>query len=159
MVKMLSFDTSTSASGVAYFIDGVYISSTVLMANKKDKGDVRLDWMIKEIYRVMRNAKPDIVVIEQEKIGNSKITVMLSQLIGAVRAYCVDNDISYWLLEPAQWRSAIGVQKPGITRDQFKPLVMEWVKNNITTKEMISDDQSDAIAIGYAYIKMFEGKQ
>lgn len=155
ITKLLALDTSTTCTGYAVYLQGVYVSSGLIKESDKD-ANARLDKMIVAIYRTIKDVEPDVIVLENEVIGGSRVTVMLSKLVGAIRGWAVGHGISYYELDPAQWRSLIGVQAPGIKREKYKEIVQEYVVKNIVNKEFEKDDESDAIAIGQAYINLFK---
>ena len=156
MVKLVSLDTSTTCTGVAVYVDGEYASSKVLPADKKLNKDERFNLMAKQIIAELDAQSPDIVVIEDDVVkGSMSVVTLLSKLIGVVRGYCVAKDIFYYELPPSSWRKPLGIQKAKAKREELKQLALDFVHNNISEDEMISDDQSDAICIGYAYIKIY----
>ena len=154
ITKLLALDTSTTCTGYAVYLQGAYVSSGLIKEKDKD-ANTRLDHMIADIYRTIKEVEPDIIVLENEVIGGSRVTVMLSKLVGAIRGWAVGHGISYYELDPAQWRSLIGVQAPGIKREEYKAIVQKYVIENIVDKKFEKDDESDAVAIGQAYINMF----
>lgn len=156
MVKLVSLDTSTTCTGVAVYVDGEYVSSKVLPADKKLNKDERFTLMAKQIIAELEKQKPDIVVIEDDVVkGSMAIVTLLSKLIGVVRGYCITRDIFYCELPPSSWRKPLGIQKSKAKREELKQLALDFVRENISDDEMISDDQSDAICIGYAYITIY----
>lgn len=157
ITKLLSLDTSTTCTGYAVYLQGHYVSSGLIKENEKN-ADERLNHMIVDIYRLIADVKPHVIVLENEVIGGSRVTVMLSKLVGAIRGWAVGHGLSYYELDPSQWRSLIGVQSPGIKREEYKKIVQKYVIENIVDKDFEKDDESDAVAIGQAYINMFNGK-
>lgn len=156
--KLISLDASTSATGVAIFVDGKYKQSYVLETNKKIKGDEKLEQMINLIYSLIDGEKPDIVVAENiVSVRNANTTRMLQELIGAIRGHCVYRHIIYRTLRPAEWRSQIVKvveQKPeGRKREDQKAWSLDVVNNKFGIKTE-SDDLADAVCIGRAYIEM-----
>ena len=158
--KLISLDASTSATGVAVFVDGKYKESYVIETNKKIKGDEKLEQMIDLIHSLIEGEKPDIVIAENiVSVRNANTTRMLQELIGAIRGHCVYRHIVYRTLRPTEWRSQIvkiSGQKPeGRKREDQKVWSLDVVNNKFNIKTE-SDDEADAVCIGRAYIEMMK---
>lgn len=158
-IKMLSLDTSTSCTGVAVWSNGNYIFSTVLSTDKNVKGEDKLNQMIQLIINYIKLESPQIILTEQLAVTrNAKTVGMLTELLGAIRGFCVTNDISYYSLRPSEWRKEVSQvfnQKPnGRKREDQKAWALDIVNNkmNICTD---SDDQAEAILLGMSYVKIF----
>ena len=162
ITKLLSLDTSSSASGWAYFENGEYIQSGVINFNtseckKKYKGrsDKRLDDMCISIINMLSEIKPDIVLVEKLNVGrNMASTRMLAKIMGVIYGYTLLNDCDYEEIQASEWRSKIGIQSAKLKREDYKRLSIQYVKDNI--KKDVSDDEADSICAGIGYIKMFD---
>ena len=159
---MLSLDTSSSKTGWAYFLAGRYIKSGVINLDTKeckkkykDNSDKRIEDMCLAVWNLLQNYKPDIIVIEKLNVSrNMNATRVLSKVIGAVYTYYIlTDDCSYFEIQPTQWRSQLGMQSGKKKRDELKRLSIEYVRN--TLGKEVTDDESDSICQGLAYIKMF----
>lgn len=158
-IKLLSLDTSTSATGVAKFVNGKYIDHDLLETDKKLKGDDKLNQMIQLIYQYIELEKPDIIVIEMESVTrNPQVQRMLTELIGAVRGKCISENIPFCELRPTEYRSIIVKKFDKKPKGRKRVDQKEWsldIVNNTLKIPTESDDCSDAILLGYAYIQMF----
>lgn len=149
--KLLSLDTSSSSTGWAFFIDGEYKTSNVLVSDETDSAE-RLKDMVSKIIGLISVIQPDIVVIETPVvIRNPQVQRMLTMIFGAVYGKCISDDIEFQELRPTEWRKLIEPGPKPRKRDELK----EWSK--VKAKELfnvidISDDVSDAILIGQAYV-------
>ena len=158
-VKTISFDSSTSCTGVAIFKGEKYSSSSALINDKKLKGDEKLNSMIKMIVDFLEKEKPDIVVTERLAVTRNAQTVsMLAELLGSIRGYCVINNIDYYSLRPGEWRSevvSIVNQKPnGRKREDQKAWALDIVNNKFNIDTNV-DDEAEAILLGMAYMNLF----
>lgn len=159
-VKLISLDTATGTTGYSIFIDGIYKESGIIETSSKIKGDEKLEQMMDLIHSLLKGEQPDIVITELVvPVRNAQATRMLQELTGSVRGFCVEHQISYYSLRPTEWRNAItkttGQKPKGRKREDQK----EWsldVVNNVLRIKTESNDQSDAILIGKAYIEMFK---
>lgn len=123
---------------------------------KKYKGnsDKRICDMCLNIINLLREIKPDIVVIEKLNVGRNMVAVRaLSKVIGVVYCYSILNDCFYYEIQPSQWRSRLGMQSSKRKREEYKQLSIDYVKENFNKD--VSDDESDSICAGVGYIKMF----
>lgn len=155
--KLLSLDTSSSSTGWAYFENGKYVESGLIDLKAIKDSNVRLEKMVREIYKIIDHYSPAAVVTEMTVVlRNPAVQRTLTMILGAVFGKCADCSIEYQSLRPTEWRKLIDAGKKPKKRDELK----EWSK--IKVKELfhvedITDDTSDAILIGQAYINMFGG--
>lgn len=152
--KLLALDTSTSSTGWAYFENGKYVVSDVISIKDQKNTDLRMEQMISEIYRLIDCYSPTIVVTEMTVVvRNPAVQRMLTMILGAVYGNCVVNDIDYYSLRPTEWRKLIDPGKKPKKRDELK----EWSKQKVFKLygiDNVTDDVSDAILIGQAYVNM-----
>lgn len=158
---MISLDTSSSKTGWAKYQDGTYIESGVIDLDTyqhkkkyKDNYDKRIEDMSLEVYQLLYDYQPDIIVIEKLNVGKNMVSVRaLSKIIGVVYCYAILNKCFYFEIQASQWRSQLGMQSSKRKREEYKKLSIEYVKNNLDID--VGDDESDAICAGIGYIKMF----
>ena len=149
--KLLALDTSSSSTGWAFFIDGDYKTSSVLISDGANSSE-RLGDMVSKINGLITVMSPDIVVIETPVVvRNPQVQRILTMIFGAVYGKCISDDIEFQELRPTEWRKLIEPGPKPRKRDELK----EWSK--VKAKELfdvidISDDVSDAILIGQAYV-------
>ena len=155
--KLISMDTSSTSTGVAIFIDGV-LSRHFLIETKSIKDtEIRIIEMISRLYEIIDFEKPDIIVTELTVVTrNAQAQRNLTMILGAIYGKCIENNIWYHSYRPTEWRSLIDtVKKPlGRKREDYKAWSLEVVKD-IYDIECNTDDISDAILIGAAYVKKF----
>lgn len=123
---------------------------------KKYKGnsEQRIEDMCLSIINLLREIKPDIIVIEKLNVGRNMVAVRaLCKVIGVVYCYSILNDCFYYEIQPSQWRSKLGIQSSKRKREEYKQLSIDYVKENFNIE--VSDDESDSICAGVGYIKMF----
>jgi len=113
-----------------------------------------MEQMISEIYRLIECYSPTVVVTEMTVVvRNPAVQRMLTMILGAVYGNCVVNDIDYYSLRPTEWRKLIDPGKKPKKRDELK----EWSKQKVFELygiDNVTDDVSDAILIGQAYVNM-----
>ena len=157
MASLLSLDTSSTRTGWAFFIGGKYKKSGVIDLTSKEakkmSSDDRISTMCKTIFSIIQKLKPDSVVIEKLTVSRNMTTVrVLSKIIGTVYSYSILNDINCIEVEASQWRSALGMQKRGRKRDEYKKISVQYVEELISKK--VTDDEADAVCIGLGYMKI-----
>ena len=155
--KLISMDTSSTSTGVAIFIDGV-LSRHFLIETKNIKDtETRLIKMFSRLYEVIYMEKPDILVTELTVVTrNAQAQRNLTMILGALYGKCIENNIWYHSYRPTEWRSLIDTDKKplGRKRENYKTWSLEVVKD-IYDIDCNTDDISDAILIGSAYVKKF----
>ena len=106
------------------------------------------------IFNLLKEYKPDIIVIEKLNVGRNMVSVRhLSKIIGVVYCYSILNNCYYHEIQATQWRSQIGIQGKNRKRDEYKQLAIEYVKDTLGID--VTDDEADSICVGIGYIKMF----
>ena len=86
--------------------------------------------------------------------GNNIITFKaLAKLQGVLINVCLDEGVEYSVISPSHWKSIVKI-KSKYRRDQKKE-AMEFVDSFFG--ENATEDEADAICIGYSYIKEKEG--
>lgn len=150
MTKLLSIDSSTSSTGYAIFIDGRYSSSGCI--DLKKYKDEKLPEMIRRLFVLIDKENPDIVTVEEMVVSrNAQAARNLTLLLGAVYGKCLERNIFYCSLRPTSWRALIDSGKKPRKREELKAWSLNKVAELFNVKD-VSDDVSDAILIGQAYI-------
>lgn len=156
MSKILSLDTSSKTTGYAVFNDGKLIRySSIDKSDKKDSYE-RMSSMVYELIILIEREAPDVVVIEETVVTrNPQTQRMLSMILGAVFGVCVSNHFNYCSLRPTQWRKAVrgDDEKLPKKREELKLWSISKVAELFNIND-ISDDISDAILIGQAFINI-----
>lgn len=161
ITRLISLDTSSTKTGYAIFNNGQYKESGLINLDTseckkkyKNNSDKRIKDMCLKVIELLENTKPDILVIEKLNVGRNMVAVRaLSKIIGVVYCYSILNDCFYYEIQPSQWRSKLGMQSSKRKREEYKELSIKYVKENLNKD--VTDDESDSICAGIAYIKMF----
>ena len=119
----------------------------------KDNSEQRLQDMCIAIINLLREYRPDIIVIEKLNVGRNMVAVRhLAKVTGVVYCYSILNNCFYYEIQASQWRSQIGIQAKNRKREEYKRLAIEYVKNIFGIN--VTDDEADSICAGIGYIKM-----
>lgn len=157
MTRFVSLDTSTTASGCALFVDGK-LSETALINLSGNKNTFkRMNLMILEILKQLSKWKPDVIWIEhpQGEGRNVLVVNMLSEILGAVRAYAVTKGVDYHEINPSEWRKYAGLTQGSKKREDLKKQSLQYVREQFNI-ECETDDLADAIAIGCSVLNYYE---
>lgn len=156
--KLMSIDSSTNATGYAFFINGVLKSCSTCDYSYIKNTQKRIDNMILFICEMIENEHPDIVVTELTVVNrNAEAQRNLTMILGAIRYKCLELKIEYYSLRPTEWRKLIKDKEEKIPRKREE--LKKWSINKIKSIyniETTSDDLSDAILIGQGYINSFD---
>lgn len=162
-MKILSFDQATITTGWSLFLtdcehldySNCLIEYGTLHVHKRD--DIP-NWILMagEICQLIGKYHPNIVVIEDTIMQKSTNTLKeLTRLQGTLIWYCFSKNIRIETIYPSQWRKIIALPvKHGMKRTELKTLAKNFVKNECLVN-CVTDDESDAICIGVAYIKKY----
>ena len=160
-MKILALDTSTKVSGYAVFNGNQLIRYSSIDKSDETDGNVRMRDMVNDLSILIEREAPDVVVIEETVVTrNPQTQRMLSMILGAVFGTCVCNNFNYCSLRPTQWRKAVRGEDEKLPRkrDELKLWSIDKVAELYDIQE-ISDDISDAILIGRAFINMMDYKE
>ena len=146
-------DSSTKSTAISIFENGIYKTNILLdLSNIKGKANNRIPVMVKDLYKIINTHNPDIIVLETPVVvRNAQAQRDLSMLAGCLWGKCIELDIDFNMLRPTEWRSLISKEKKGNKREELKAWSKQKV-NDLYGLEVESDDISDAILIGQAYI-------
>lgn len=154
--KLITIDSSTKKTSVAYFCNGKYRKHYLFDYEKYNDINYRLEMMAKDVWNILEKHKPDIIYIEETYLGKNAQTLKnLTRLQGVVYAWCILNNCEFNTITPASWRKLLNFQqKKGLKRPELKVQSIQYVYD--TYKLEVNDDEADAICIGDAVIQMFK---
>lgn len=155
--KLISMDTSSNSTGVAIFVDGVLSRHFLIDLKSIKNTEKRIEQMIYEIYKLIKEEKPDIIVTELTVVTrNAQAQRNLTMILGAIYGKCVENNIWYHSFRPTEWRSLINtdIKPKGRKREDYKNWSLSVV-NSVFNINVDSDDVSDAILLGQSYCNKF----
>lgn len=154
--KLITIDSSSNKSGIAFFTNGKYKECCLLDCSKQKNMNDRFFDMSKVLWNTLEKYKPDVLYIEETVVlRNAQTQRFLTRLQGVVYAWCVNNDCEFNTIRPTSWRKLLDFsQGKNIKRNQLKEQSIKYVldKYNLT----VNDDVADAICIGDAVIKLWE---
>lgn len=154
-MRIISLDQSTTRTGYCCFVDGKYSHSGLIDKHKIKDINSRFQDMYEEIHQLIELENPDLVILEdtQAQGGNYATYKILCQLQGAIIGMCYAMKIGFLVLTPTQWRKALSYnQGPKVKRSELKEQSINFVKKTFGFEK--SEDESEAISIGFAYYKM-----
>jgi len=156
-MKLCSIDSSTTATGVSFFINGKYVYHILFDHRKNKDVNERIDNMIRDIIKLLQKENPDIVWIEHPQ-GHGRNVMMvnkLSEILGAVRCWCVCKSREYHEINPSEWRKWLPKFEQGKkTRNELKEESVRYIKDRLGLD--VTDDEADAINIGLAVIEYYD---
>ena len=108
---------------------------------------------MEEIEKLIKTYKPDNMVIEDVQITmNAATAKSLLGLQFMIEVYAHRNNISCETYRTTKWRKILGLSNSrALDRKAKKQETIDYVKDKYGI-EILKDDESDAIAIGTAYL-------
>lgn len=164
MANILALDASTKRTGYAYFKDGQIQFGAI--ASSSGYPEKRIGIMRDEILEIIKRENIDTIIMEEVRPDteqdnkyrpvnlhtNKLLTWLQGCIVIAVFEY--NKDIKIDFIGASSWRSQLGIQKYGVTRQGYKPLDIAYANKtyglNLTAEQ---DDEADAICILTAYTK------
>jgi len=157
MIKLISIDSSTKKTGVAYFENGSLKKYFLLESSNSDV-DVRFCEIVKQLYDVLNEYMPDIVWIEDTwNANNIQTTKVLSKLIGTVYGWCIVKSKEFHTILPSEWRKYCGISQSKMKRAELKQASIAYVKNRYDID--VNDDVADAISMGDGIVNYFQTEE
>ena len=128
-MKLLALDQGTSVSGYAFFDGTDLVKHGVISANKKDEYWIRLQYMRNKVERMIKEYRPDYVVIEGIAMQrDQQAPIKLGQLQGVIMGAAFSNQIPVDILLPTHWRKLNGFkQGAGVKREDLKRQAFDMV--------------------------------
>lgn len=153
--RLCSFDTSTNASGVATFDNGLLVDYQLFDFSKNKDTESRINQMGKALLQYLKKQKPDIIWIEHPQGNGRNVSMVgkLCEIIGIVRAYAIEKKIDFHELMPSEWRKYCGIKQGSKNRNELKQLSINYVKEKLGID--VNNDVADAISIGYGVINYY----
>lgn len=154
---LVALDTSSYATGYAVYKNAKFTQSGVIDLHKDKQ---HWEHMPQEIVKLLKRENPDILVVEQTTMQKNPDTLRkLSEIVGVAMGWALTNNADFIEMLPSEWRKAIceeGEKVPA-KKENFKTLrdrLKDWSKEKVfyLFHKDVSDDESDAILIGLAWI-------
>ena len=155
---ILAFDQATSCSGFSVWVDG-----QLSTYGKKELNDIdtmqRIHKVACWVDSLIDNYTPNIVIIEniQMQQGNVATYQKLAWLQGAIIKTVFDKHLPLKIITPSEWRAICNFLKgEDKHRENQKKIAQQWVYEQLAQK--CTQDEADAICIGYAATKQFDNE-
>lgn len=158
MARILCCDQSTKCTGHSFFLDGEYIESGMIdMSKSKLATEERSFEMAKAIWKLIKNYKPDYIVLEDVQLqkNNAKTMIILARLCGEIIGYAYAHNVNVHIVSPAMWRSKLEYrQGPKVKREELKQQSIDYVKEHL--RRELPEDEAEATAMGFAAHKIYD---
>jgi Holliday junction resolvasome RuvABC endonuclease subunit len=150
-MRILSIDQALLHSSFAIFEDGKYKSHFSWELKRKDNSDeICYETFYKYIFESIKKEKPDIVVCERMWLGfNAKVFGMLQELVGIIRAICIQRKIRFETIPIATYRCFYKIKNN-------KEIANEFIRKCYPEVDMKNSDEADAILLGKYIADNFE---
>lgn len=149
---LIALDESTTSTGYAVFKNSTLIEHGIFSSKSKDVLE-RVSYIMEEIEKLIKKYKPSDMIIEDVQITmNAATAKSLLGLQFMIEIYAHRNNISCETYRTTKWRKILGLSNSRtLDRKAKKQETIDYVKNKYKI-EVLKDDESDAIAIGTAYL-------
>ena len=149
---LIALDESTTCTGYAVFNDSELIKHGLFALKSKDVLE-RVSYIMEKIEKLIKTYKPDNMVIEDVQITmNAATAKSLLGLQFMIEVYAHRNNISCETYRTTKWRKILGLSNSrSLDRKAKKQETIDYVKDKYGI-DVLKDDESDAIAIGTAYL-------
>ena len=149
---LIALDESTTSTGYAVFRNSALIEHGIFSSKSKDVLE-RVSYIMEEIEKLITRYKPNNMIIEDVQITmNAATAKSLLGLQFMIEIYAHRNNISCETYRTTKWRKILGLSNSrALDRKAKKQKTIDYVKDKYGI-EILKDDESDAIAIGTAYL-------
>ncbi len=158
ITKMISFDTSSTITGWAFYENGILKEHGIIDKSKEKDTDIRIEDMCIAIVEILNKYKPIIVATEEQAFARSvSVAVMNAKILGVIHGWCLTTGYCEFVaLRPSHWRKLVADNEQVPTnRKEAKPWDIKRVEEiyGYTPKD---DNEADAILVGLARINEFK---
>ena len=149
---LIALDESTTSTGYAVFRNSTLIEHGIFSSKSKNVLE-RVSYIMEEIEKLIKRYKPNDMIIEDVQITmNAATAKSLLGLQFMIEIYAHRNNISCETYRTTKWRKILGLSNSrALDRKAKKQETIDYIKNKYDI-EILKDDESDAIAIGVAYL-------
>lgn len=153
---LIALDESTTCTGYAVFEDDKLIKHGIFSFKNKDVLE-RVSLIMEEIEKLVNIYKPNDMIIEDVQITmNATTAKSLLGLQFMIEVYAHRNNIHCKTYRTTKWRKILGLSNSRtLDRKAKKQETINYVKEKYGIN-ILKDDESDAIAIGTAYLLEME---
>lgn len=146
---LLSLDQGTQISGYAVY-EGTSLLTSGTVASKIKDSRLRMFQMCQNIIEIIKEYQPNRIIIEEPFAKNNiHVFQVLCEFFGMILYIANDLDIPLTSYSAAVWRAEIELK--GKNRQEQKIKAMDFVKTTFDID--CSDDEAEAILIGYSHLK------
>lgn len=154
-MTLLSLDQASKTSGYAVFKNKKLITFGKFTYEDYDLGQ-RLYNIRNKVSELIETYQPDYVVFEdiqqQNNVANNVQTFKsLAEVYGVISELLTSLRLPHSSILSTSWKSTLGIK--GRTRQEQKRNAQEYVINTYHPSDKPTQDMSDAICIGTAYLK------
>jgi len=150
-MKILAFDQATQKTGYALFEDKVMCEYGLINLSREKDYELRSPRMLIEIYHLIEQHKPDLVLLENVAMQRSAGSLIkVSCILGGALGYCYEHGYSVEVLAPSTWRKALGFKQGHTVRGNLKEQAQKLVHDTFGLK--VTEDEADAICIGLSAV-------
>lgn len=144
--RIISLDIATNKTGSAIFIDGILLSSDVLVVS--GELDTRINRMCKKIIDIIKTNNIELAIIEdifllQREDKSVTMYKALAKLQGALISYLIDNNVQYEMVLASVWKNKLF---PSSNRVNGKEMSINYANNKYD--KFFKEDEAEAICIG-----------
>jgi len=152
-MNIISIDPGYDKTGYAIFQSDhpskiEFIASGLVKTNKADDLIIRLKQISTKLSSIIEQYKVDTMVMEQLFFfKNAKTVIAVAQAQGSLIALAADKQLQFSFLTPLQIKQIVTGDGHADKQSVWKMLKLQ-LGDKLTVAD---DDESDAIACGYAY--------
>lgn len=157
MTRYLCLDNALAITGWAIYDDNILFDYGTFKTNATDPIDKRLCKIVDFLDTMYNDFHFNMLFFEdcqQQSNRNVQTYHKLSMVKAIILYWCGATNVSYVCSSPSHWRSILkkddAALQWGRNRVSQKAAAKQWVKNKF--KEDVSEDEADAICLGYAGI-------
>lgn len=155
-IKVMSFDSSTKKTGVAFFVDGQLTNYKLLDYSEIKDTETRIEKMSKAIWNELCIFSPAFVFAEDTwNARNIATSKLLTEILGVIKGWCIGNNRDFKKLLPSEWRKYAGINQSKKKREELKAESIAYVKKKYNID--VNDDVADAITLGDSVFNYFDG--
>lgn len=153
--RILALDLSTTATGIAYALEGQIKRSALILPTESDNYIKRSNDIMDALEKIIKTGKIDVVIIEDIYLGlNSDILMKLSELRGMFKRICKGYNIEIIEYPATIWKNHFSFMP--VYRNDQKLFTINYFEM-FEGKSPASDDEADAYCMLKSVLDKMQG--
>lgn len=145
-MRVVGIDASSTATGMALFVDDELVEHYVIVPKKTDSIFERINYLFKTLNEELDKLHPDVIAVEDTWFkANPQTAKMLARIGGGIWFYAITHGVQMYFIAPGTWRSVVGLSTGNKKRAVKKAEAIAKIEKDFGFTAL--EDEAEAILI------------